>query len=264
MAEPRDHKFREQWWRQIESDPNPDIADGLLAAAYAISTNARVDGTRALMSNRRLAQILKKNERTARRHTQKLRDLGYLELAERGGRRGDGTIAANVYELSLPFSTGHLDDPWANSQQDTQVSFSEDSQQDTWVSPWGDSQQDKSASQPDKSASQPDKSASQPDTQMSTPSLNPSLDPSLNPSYRAASSPAEAAVVNAYSTTRVSNNERNVGIRNLKQDQKQERLEEGPRCAVHGCGATAANHDRWMKELEQAGFADWHRFKATP
>jgi hypothetical protein len=125
MGEPRDHKFREQWWRRIEADPNPDITDTLLAAAYAISTQARTDGTRALISIIRLAQILRKNERTARRRVQKLRDLEYLELVERGGHRGDGTVAANVYSLALP-PTGEPESdtemsPWADSQPDTYV-----------------------------------------------------------------------------------------------------------------------------------------------
>lgn len=242
MTEPRDHKFREAWWKQIKRDPNPDIAEGLLATALVISTEARVDGTRALMSNHRLAQILKKNERTARRHTQKLRDLGYLALAERGGRRGDGTITANIYELSLP---------------DTQMSPWDISQQDTQMSPWETSQQDKSASQQDLWEPQPDKSASQQDTQMSHPSLNPSLNPSPNPSYRAAASPVEAAVVNAYSTTRVSNDGTHVGFRNLNQDQKQERLEEGPRCNT--CGVGESKHAQWM---ELTGQSDRHPFVA--
>jgi DNA-binding transcriptional MocR family regulator len=116
MAELRDHKFREHWWRQIENDPNPDIADGLLAAAYAISTQARVDGTRALISHRRLAQILKRSEATAKRRILELRELGYLVLAERGGHRGGGTSKANVYELSLPAASTQMD-----SQQVTQV-----------------------------------------------------------------------------------------------------------------------------------------------
>ena len=77
------------------------------------------DGTRALMSNLRLAEILGRDERTVSRYTQQLRDLGYLELTERGHRRGDGTLAANVYELSL---------------QDTQVTSRDEPQQDTQMS----------------------------------------------------------------------------------------------------------------------------------
>jgi len=100
MAEPGDFTYRERWWKQIEDDPNPDITDGLLAAAYAVSTAARRDGTRALMSRRRLAQILRKSEATAKRRIQKLVDLGYLDVVERGGRRGVA-VNANVYDLAL-------------------------------------------------------------------------------------------------------------------------------------------------------------------
>jgi hypothetical protein len=99
MAEPGDFTFRERWWEQILDDPEVD--ERLLAAALVISTEARRDGTRALMSRQRLAAILKKSEATAKRRTQQLRELGYLLLVEQGRRRGDGTVTSNVYDLSL-------------------------------------------------------------------------------------------------------------------------------------------------------------------
>jgi hypothetical protein len=99
MDEPRDHTFREQWWKQILGDP--EVGEGLLAAALAISTEVRWDGTRALMSRQRLAENLVVSPATATRRTQELVDLGYLEIVERGGRRGV-IVKANVYDLCLP------------------------------------------------------------------------------------------------------------------------------------------------------------------
>jgi hypothetical protein len=278
MGELRDHKFREQWWRRIEADPNPDITDTLLAAAYAISTQARTDGTRALLSIIRLAQILRKNERTARRRVQKLRELGYLELVERGGHRGDGTVAANIYSLSLPsISNQEIDkrdtgepesdtgiSPWADSEPDTYVSSGDFSQQDTQVSPTEEAQPDKSVSQPDKTEAQPDKSTSQPDTQVSAPSFNSSIYPSSNP--LAASADADAPNSSQHpafsrdvrdTATPASqpsiqpggglglDDEFGIG-KNKKQDQKRP---EEPRCQVRGCGIVKANHTRWMAQL---------------
>jgi hypothetical protein len=51
-----------------------------------------------------------------------LRELGYLEQVERGHRRGDGTLAANVYELSLRVTQVTSRD---ESQQVTQVTASD-------------------------------------------------------------------------------------------------------------------------------------------
>jgi hypothetical protein len=101
---------RERWWKQILADP--DVDEGLLAIALAISTKARwQDGTRALMSNRELAQILQKSDATVRRRTWQLQELGYLVRVERGGRRSDTKLAANVYDLSQPESpTAHPDE----------------------------------------------------------------------------------------------------------------------------------------------------------
>jgi hypothetical protein len=117
MAKPGDMTYREKWWKQIIADP--EVVGSVLASALAISTEARRDGTQALMSNQRLAEILRKDERMVSRYTRQLRDLGYLKLVERGHRRGDGTLAANVYELFLP---------------DTQMSSRDESQQDTQMS----------------------------------------------------------------------------------------------------------------------------------
>jgi hypothetical protein len=219
------------------------------------------------MSNRRLAQILKKNERTAQRRTQKLRDLGYLELAERGGHRGDGTIAANVYELSLPYvdepqqltqvthgepvSTGHSDDPWAEPQHDTQVSPSDDSQHDTQVSLRDEPQHDKTAPQHDKTESQHDKTTSQHDTQVSAPSLNPSLIPSPNPIRAREHPPPNVETAMGNSTDRASATSGasidGIGIEIEEQEQDQKRQEEA-RCKI--CYAYQSNHARWMAQLD--------------
>jgi hypothetical protein len=116
MAEPRDITFREQWWEQILDDP--EVVEGLLAAALDISTAARRDGTRALMSRRRLAETLGVSEAMAKRRTWRLQKPGYLQLVEQGRWRGDGTVTANVYDLSLRVTQmTHRDE----SQQVTQV-----------------------------------------------------------------------------------------------------------------------------------------------
>ena len=117
MAEPGDFTFRERWWKRVRADR--EVVGDLLAAAMVISSEARRDGTRALISHRQLAEDLGVSERMAQRHTKALRDLGYLELVERGGRRGV-TVTANVYDLS---------------QRVTQMT-QWDSQHDTQVSPW--------------------------------------------------------------------------------------------------------------------------------
>jgi hypothetical protein len=58
-----------------------------------------------------------------------LKELGYLEVAERGGHRGDGTAAANVYNLSQPITEMRGSE---GSQPITQM-MDRDSQQDTQV-----------------------------------------------------------------------------------------------------------------------------------
>jgi hypothetical protein len=122
-AEPRDIGFRERWWKQILDDPEVD--EGLLAAALAISTTARRDGTRALMSRQRLAKIIKKSDATAKRRTWRLRELGYLQLVEQGRRRGDGEVTANVYDLSLRVTQmTHRDDPQRVTQMTHWEEFS--------------------------------------------------------------------------------------------------------------------------------------------
>jgi Winged helix-turn-helix DNA-binding len=157
MAEPGNYKFRERWWRQIEDDPK--VTGGLLAAAMVISAHARVDGTRALMSHKQLARKLGVSLATAERRTRELRELGYLELVERGGHRGDGTVAANVYELFQPL---------------TQVRDSDGSQPLTQMTD-RDSHRDE-ASTPHTDASTPQKSASTPH-----PDEGPLFNPSSNP-----------------------------------------------------------------------------------
>jgi hypothetical protein len=100
MAAVGSTSVREQWQRRIRADA--EVGGVLLAVALAIATEARVDGTRALMSNRQLAGECVVSLATVKRHTARLRELGYLQVSEQGRRRGDGTVSANVYELTLP------------------------------------------------------------------------------------------------------------------------------------------------------------------
>jgi hypothetical protein len=116
MAVSGDITFRERWWKQVRADR--DVTEGLLAAALVISTVARRDGTRALISNQQLADDLGVSLATVQRRTRELRTLDYLEVVERGHRRGDGTLAANVYALSLRVTQVTARD---ESQQVTQV-----------------------------------------------------------------------------------------------------------------------------------------------
>jgi hypothetical protein len=114
VAKSGDITFRERWWKQIQDDP--EVTGGLLLVALVFSHVARVDGTRALISNERLAQILGVSDRMVRIHTQKLiKELSYLSVAERGHWRGDGKAVANVYNLELPRNA-------TDSQQETQTS----------------------------------------------------------------------------------------------------------------------------------------------
>jgi hypothetical protein len=116
--------FRQVWWRQVRADP--DVFGPLLTVALAVSTEAWPDGTQAVMSAPRLAKDLKMGESTARRHLTKLQEMGYLRVTERGHRRGDGSVTANVFELSLPLtqmsdrdvSTSHPDERLSESQPD--------------------------------------------------------------------------------------------------------------------------------------------------
>jgi transcriptional regulator with XRE-family HTH domain len=116
--------FRERWWKQVRADR--DVTEGLLAAALVISTVARRDGTRALISNQQLADDLGVSLPTVQRRTRELRTLGYLEQVERGHRRGDGTLAANVYALSLRITKVTARD---ESQHVTQVTARDSTEQ---------------------------------------------------------------------------------------------------------------------------------------
>jgi biotin operon repressor len=100
---PRDRTFREQWWKQIRSDPR--LRKDLLTVALIISTEARwQDGTHALISQKQIAADLGKSVPMIERHIRTLRELGYLKVAQKGGYRGDGSAAANVYDLSQPIT----------------------------------------------------------------------------------------------------------------------------------------------------------------
>ena len=120
---------RTRWRWRVRADD--DIGGDLLAVALVIADEAHADGTHALMSHQQLAAEVRVSERTAKRHTMRLRDRGYLQLSERGHRRGDGTTAANVYALTLPAP-----------QSDKFVTPREPAQSDELVTLTGDSQSD--------------------------------------------------------------------------------------------------------------------------
>ena len=119
MTELRDHKYQEQWEKQIRGDP--EVLKDLLGVALLINTEARRDGTRAVMSHPQLAQYLGISVSTAQRHIRRLRELGYLDLVERGHRRGDGTVTANVYRLTLRFTADAEAEvePWTSPIDDS-------------------------------------------------------------------------------------------------------------------------------------------------
>lgn len=72
-----------------------------------ISTEARrVTGTHAMISANRIATSIGIGERQVRRHIQKLQELGWLKVSDRGGRHGD-RAEAHVYVLQSP---GQKDD----------------------------------------------------------------------------------------------------------------------------------------------------------
>jgi hypothetical protein len=266
MAEPGNFTFRERWWEQIENDP--EVGEGLLAAALVISHAARRDGTRALMSRRQLAEKLVVSEATAKRRTQRLRELGYLRLVEQGRRRGDGTVTANVYDLS---------------QRVTQMTHRDSAEE----------------GEPEFSTGQTGVSTGQNGASMGHPGDPPLFTPPIN-SPKVKRPPASAAggrhtykddwrakdlerlravvaeendmliflAADIYDAVAelgkdwpglyiaeiaqrggVSEFLASLGFDqwagdDVKQDQK--RLEEEPRCAVHACGATESNHERWL------------------
>jgi hypothetical protein len=101
---------QERWQRAVSDDSR--VTGGCLGVALLISTEARrVDGTRAMISNDRIAKAFAIDRSTVKRHTQRLRQLGYLKVAHKGHRRGDGLPTANVYDLCLPDSQGLTHEP---------------------------------------------------------------------------------------------------------------------------------------------------------
>ena len=101
---------QEQWQRAVSNDSR--VTGGCLGVALLISTEARrVDGTRAMISNERIAKAFAIDKSTVKRHTQRLRQLGYLKVTHKGHRRGDGLPTANVYDLCLPDSQGLTHEP---------------------------------------------------------------------------------------------------------------------------------------------------------
>jgi Crp-like helix-turn-helix domain len=262
----REHKFQERWEKQIRSDP--EVIKDLLGAAFLINTEARRDGTRAVMSHPQLAEYLGVSVSTAQRHIRRLRELGYLELVERGHRRGDGTVTANVYRLTLRFT---VDAPAeAEAEVEPWAAPSNDSQQVTQVT----DRQPLSTGHPDDllsgvstgqnkvSTGQNGVSTGQNGVSTGHPGDRPLFNPSFNPSQiHHVDSPSadETAVAKSEPETHSSRGASMDGFGiGKKQDQK--RLEE-PRCQVRGCGIVKANHTRWMSELP----ADQrHDFQYTP
>jgi Iron dependent repressor, N-terminal DNA binding domain len=253
IAEVRDHKFQEQWEKQIRSDP--EVIKDLLGTAFLINTEARRDGTRAVMSHPQLARYLGVSVSTAQRHVRRLRELGYLDLVERGHRRGDGTVTANVYRLTLRFT---VDAP-AEAEVDPWESPSNDSQQVTQMTdrdPLSTGHPDDllsgvSTGQNGVSTGQIEVSTGQDGVSTGHPGDRPLFNPSFNPPqiHHVSGSPSavETAVAKPEPETHPSRGPGldGFGIGNEKQ-QDQKRLEE-PQCAVHGCGVTKPNHDRWIE-----------------
>ena len=64
-----------------------------------------------MISNERIAKAFAIDKSTVKRHTQRLRQLGYLKVTHKGHRRGDGLPTANVYDLCLPDSQGLTHEP---------------------------------------------------------------------------------------------------------------------------------------------------------
>jgi hypothetical protein len=100
------------WWRAIRDDPG--ITGDALLVALLISTTARSDGTRAVMSNQALVDDTGLSLATVKRRVREVREAGWLVLVERGRRLGNGSTTANAYALTHPVdnpvSTGHPGD----------------------------------------------------------------------------------------------------------------------------------------------------------
>ena len=256
MIELRDHKYQEQWEKQIRGDP--EVLKDLLGVALLINTEARRDGTRAVMSHPQLAQYLGISVSTAQRHIRRLRELGYLDLVERGHRRGDGTVTANVYRLTLRFTADAEAEvePWTSPIDDSlQVTQMTDRDPISTGHP-DDLLSEVSTCQNSVSTGQIEVSTGQNDVSTGHPGDRPLFNPSFNPSqiHHVGGPPSagETAVAKPEPETHPSRRPGldGFGIGNEKQ-QDQKRLEEEPHCAVHGCGVTKPNHDRWMAELSE-------------
>jgi hypothetical protein len=259
--------FREVWWKQVLEDP--EVTGGLLTVALAISTQARGDGTHAVMSAPRLAKSLQMGESTASRHTKKLREIGYLELAERGHRRGDGTATANVYSLSLPLTQmAHREDV-STSHPGEILSTVSTSHPGEILSTVSTSQMGVSTSQNGVSTSQMGVSTSHPGE--SPPSFIPSISPPNPPSRARGDIDWEAAAERAWKRDAAAVKELN-DLDLKKQDQQRQdenplqpptvgvvtqpvNEPEEPRCKT--CHVVESNHDRWMESLDNG---DRHSF----
>jgi DNA-binding transcriptional ArsR family regulator len=270
MAELRDHKYQEQWEKQIRSDP--EVLKDLLGAAFLINTEARRDGTRAVMSHPQLAEYLGVSVSTAQRHIRRLRELGYLELVERGHRRGDGTVTANVYKLTLRFTVDAPAeaevDPWASPMDDSLQVTQMTDRDPLSAGHLGDLLSEVSTGQIEVSTGQNEVSTGQNEVSTGHPGDRPLFNPSLNPSQipHASDSPSAGettgvqtpdhplgdssmAVAQSQPEARPSSRPGLDGFGNgKKQDQK--RLEEELQCSIRGCGQPQSRHDRWMAMLD--------------
>jgi DNA-binding transcriptional ArsR family regulator len=86
----------------IAADRSPEVLRAT-GVALALAATARTDGTRASLSGAQLAQLFAGGgtDTTVRRHLKVLREAGWIEQTEQGGRRGN-KVYASIYSLSQP------------------------------------------------------------------------------------------------------------------------------------------------------------------
>jgi|GEM_PF-4527383 len=99
-AEPgRNHKYRDAWWRALGTIG--DLSPGERTVALLVSTHARADGTRALVSAAMLSAESGTGESTVRRHLASLVKRRLIVRTSRGGRDGSGKARASIYSLTI-------------------------------------------------------------------------------------------------------------------------------------------------------------------
>lgn len=95
----RDNTYRESWWRTFLACP--DLPSGPRFVGLAISTHARANGLRAVVSVEMLSVETGAGESTVRRHVHWLRSNGWVVRTAQGGRDGSGKVRANEYALTI-------------------------------------------------------------------------------------------------------------------------------------------------------------------